>query len=165
MLLNLRLSLFPGNAFPPGTRTGSVPPLDPVVKAATTARAQRAAAFAILNCIPRPLARIYLSTSAPPTDNDNGSTGLGASITDKRKDEDAEERAERIEQAEIEAMVADIQESILDPFSNEYMNRHLVLAVLELVVTRLVPELGMNESTGKSVTELLAERGVDVEDE
>lgn len=136
-----------------------------MIKAANTARAQRAAAFAILNCIPKALARIYLTTSIPSTDNDAGHEGPISSRMDKRSNEDAEERAERIEQAEIEAMVADIQATVLEPFSNEYMNRHLVLAVLELVVSRLVPELGMDENTGKNVTDLLAERGVEFEGE
>jgi hypothetical protein len=46
-------------------------------------------------------------------------------------------------------------EEILDMFGDAYLNRHLVYNILELVVVRLVPELG--ESTP---SELLSERGV-----
>ena len=46
-------------------------------------------------------------------------------------------------------------EDILDVFGDVYCNKHLVYNILELVVVRLVPELG--ESTP---SELLSERGV-----
>lgn len=83
----------------------------------------------------------------------------------------AEETTQATEHAEIEAMIADISATVLDPFSNEYMNRHLVLAVLERVIVALVPELGREgeregeAGVGKRVAELLAERGVDVDGE
>jgi hypothetical protein len=46
-------------------------------------------------------------------------------------------------------------EEILDMFGDAYLNKHLVYNILELVIVRLVPELG--ESTP---SELLSERGV-----
>lgn len=46
-------------------------------------------------------------------------------------------------------------EDILDVFGDVYCNKHLVYNILELVVVRLVPELG--ESTP---SELLSERGI-----
>ena len=46
-------------------------------------------------------------------------------------------------------------EEILDVFGDAYLNKHLVYSILELVIVRLVPELG--ESTP---SELLSERGV-----
>lgn len=46
-------------------------------------------------------------------------------------------------------------EDILDVFGDVYCNKHLVYNILELVIVRLVPELG--ESTP---SELLSERGV-----
>jgi hypothetical protein len=46
-------------------------------------------------------------------------------------------------------------EEILDVFGDAYLNKHLVYNILELVIVRLVPELG--ESTP---SELLSERGV-----
>lgn len=52
-------------------------------------------------------------------------------------------------------MVAQLEE-ILDVFGNAYMNKHLVYNLLELVLVRLVPEMG-ERGTG----ELLRERGVE----
>ena len=46
-------------------------------------------------------------------------------------------------------------EDILDVFGDVYCNKHLVYNILELIIVRLVPELG--ESTP---SELLSERGV-----
>jgi len=46
-------------------------------------------------------------------------------------------------------------EDILDVFGDAYCNKHLVYNILELVIVRLVPELG--ESTP---SELLSERGI-----
>jgi hypothetical protein len=60
-------------------------------------------------------------------------------------DLDKEGENEMIEQAE----------QILDVFGDAYLNKHLVYNMLELVIVRLVPELG--ESTP---SQLLSERGV-----
>jgi hypothetical protein len=46
-------------------------------------------------------------------------------------------------------------EDILDVFGDVYCNKHLIYNILELIIVRLVPELG--ESTP---SELLSERGV-----
>lgn len=46
-------------------------------------------------------------------------------------------------------------EQMLDVFGDAYLNKHLFYNILELVIVRLIPELG--ESTP---TELLSERGV-----
>jgi hypothetical protein len=51
-------------------------------------------------------------------------------------------------------MIGQVEE-ILDVFGDSYLNKHLVYNVLELVIVRLLPELG--ESTP---SELLNERGV-----
>jgi len=41
-----------------------------------------------------------------------------------------------------------IEDSILDVFGDEYLNRHLLYSVLECVVVRIVPEMGMEMSEG-----------------
>ncbi|MCJ1482716.1 hypothetical protein MMC06_002882 [Schaereria dolodes] len=51
-----------------------------------------------------------------------------------------------------EKMVAEV-EGILDVFGDSYMNKHLVFGIVELVLVRLVPELGEN-----GVGELMAMR-------
>ena len=54
-----------------------------------------------------------------------------------------------------EQMLAEVEEDILDPFSDTSMNKHLIYSILELVVVSLVPEM-----TDKTPSELLVERGV-----
>ena len=53
-------------------------------------------------------------------------------------------------------MIGQVEE-ILDVFGDAYLNKHLVYNILELVVIRVVPELG--ESTP---SEILSERGVEL---
>lgn len=57
------------------------------------------------------------------------------------------------EDEEAEMILDEIEHSVLDVFSDAYCNKHLVYAMLELVLVRLVPEL-----TEKGVVELLEER-------
>ena len=51
-----------------------------------------------------------------------------------------------------EAMLEELEE-LLDTFGDAYMNRHLVFVIVELVVLRMVPEMGE-----RGVRELLEER-------
>ena len=53
-----------------------------------------------------------------------------------------------------EEMIRQVEE-ILDVFGDAYLNKHLVYNILELVITRVVPEL--RELTP---SEILSERGV-----
>lgn len=48
-----------------------------------------------------------------------------------------------------------IEDDMLRPLDDEYLNKHLVYSILELVVVRLMPELGE-----QPISALLAERGV-----
>lgn len=61
--------------------------------------------------------------------------------------------ANREEEREEERVLAEIEEGILDVFSDEYCNRHLLYGILELVLVRLMPELAE-----KGVAELWEER-------
>lgn len=111
-----------------------------------TAKAQRTAAIAILNLIPKPIARVYFPSSA--------------SARNATKDAEVDQKRGQTysrDDAELESMIAGV-ERILDVFSDPYLNRHLVFAVMERVVVALLPEL----AEGKSVAELLADRGVDI---
>jgi len=128
ILLNLRIALFPFNS--------RGPPAPPPPSPEEQLKIRRRAAEAILSLIPRPIARTYFATRN--IKNDGGDRP--GSETDG--DEESEEMSCQVEE-------------ILDVFGNAYMNKHLVYNILELVVVRLVPELG-EKTTG----ELLAERGV-----
>jgi len=57
-----------------------------------------------------------------------------------------------------EMIVDEIVEDILDPLDDIYLNKHLMYAILELILVKLIPELGE-----QPISELLAERGVDWE--
>lgn len=48
-----------------------------------------------------------------------------------------------------------IESDLLDLFEDDYCNKHLIFAILELVLVRLLPELA-----DRGVTELLEVRGV-----
>lgn len=45
--------------------------------------------------------------------------------------------------AESEDMIRDV-EGMLDVFGDPYLNRHFVFAVVEVLVVRLFPEMGVN---------------------
>ena len=53
-----------------------------------------------------------------------------------------------------------IQEDMLDMLDDTYINKHLLYAILELVLLRLIPELGE-----QTINDLLAERGIIVDDD
>jgi hypothetical protein len=55
--------------------------------------------------------------------------------------------------AEDARVISEIDQRILDVFSDEYCNKHLMYSALELILVRLMPELAE-----KTVTELLEER-------
>lgn len=52
-------------------------------------------------------------------------------------------------------IISVIEDDILHPFDDEYLNKHLVYSILELVLVRLMPEL-----CEQPISALLAERGV-----
>lgn len=53
-----------------------------------------------------------------------------------------------------EKVLLQIEEDLLNPFENAYLNKHLAYGILELLLVRLIPEL-----ENQSVSELLADRG------
>lgn len=77
----------------------------------------------------KPVVKVDLSESEPPVTKDIE----GAEGEDK------------------EAMINEV-EAILDIFGDSYCNKHLIYGILELVVVRLIPEVGE-----KGVKELMEE--------
>lgn len=59
------------------------------------------------------------------------------------------------DQNEEAFLLAAIEHEFLDLFADEYCNKHLVYAILEKILARLLPEL-----TERSVGELMEDRGV-----
>jgi hypothetical protein len=58
-------------------------------------------------------------------------------------------------QQEEDAVLLAIERDVLDLFSDSYCNRHLVFAIIEAVLVRIIPEL-----TDHAVADLMAERGL-----
>lgn len=58
-----------------------------------------------------------------------------------------------------QAIINDVVENILEPLDDVYLNKHLVYAIVELILVRLIPEL-----EEQPISDLLAERGVEWED-
>ena len=69
--------------------------------------------------------------------------GQGPEVVDENDDDDENE----------ETILKEIEEGILDVFSDAYLNKHLIYSMLELIVVRLIPEMAE-----KRVSELLGER-------
>ena len=111
----------------------------------------------MLTLIPKPIARVYFARGYDERlgerakrggrENDDGGGGGG--------DEIEEEEEEAAEEAEEMKMMTEQLESLLAIFGDAYLNKHWVYAVLELVLLRLVPEMGE-----RTTRELLVERGV-----
>lgn len=139
-----RTTICPNDTLPP---TSTAPPADPV---ASTAKARRAAAVALLNALfPRTVAlRLFCPEMAP-------------SLLDMVVGEGGGSPAEKREQTrrENERLVAAVHEEVLCVFEDGYMNKGLVYAVLERVLGSIFPELRGGES-GVGVEALLRERGV-----
>lgn len=126
VLRTLRGLVFPGNAPLQPTDTPPTPDSQDDRRRA----ARRAAAFAILNSIPRPLARLYLPTAA------------AADAAD-----------------EVDAMVSYLDANVLSLFQDAHMNKGLLYPVLDMLVAALLPELA-RDGAAKGVAQLLVERGV-----
>ncbi|GJC86617.1 hypothetical protein ColLi_09455 [Colletotrichum liriopes] len=84
-----------------------------------------------------------------PSKVDDGGKEAGANansddgnISDRNGEDDGQQQ-----------MLSEIEEGILDVFSDEYCNKHLVYSILELILVRLMPELAE-----KGVVELWEER-------
>ncbi|KAI5293065.1 hypothetical protein KEM55_007332, partial [Ascosphaera atra] len=54
-----------------------------------------------------------------------------------------------------ELLLQAVEKDVLDLFSDEYCNKHLIFSAIETILTKLMPELAQH-----SVGELMAERGL-----
>ncbi|KAK2004891.1 hypothetical protein LX36DRAFT_665387 [Colletotrichum falcatum] len=118
---------------------------------------RRRCASAILAKIPPWLANLYLGgrglglrwRSGPASktaSSENEADAIANSDDDKACNGSGENGGQQ-------QMLSEIEEGILDVFSDEYCNKHLVYGILELILVRLMPELAE-----KGVAELWEER-------
>ena len=140
LLLTLRTSIFPANTLAP-TR--------PIPSPAHQAVIKRACALEIISCIPSRVGRRFLLGSSHPRHREK-KPAIKDQISERELP--VADDVEGTDGEDREAMVKEV-EAILDIFGDSYCNKHLVYGILELVLVRLVPEIGE-----KGVKELMAER-------
>jgi hypothetical protein len=153
LLRALRGALFPNNA--PGT-----PTLVPPSSDAELAALRRKCARALGSLLPTWTTRLYFRGGR--FWRANGAVGPTGDLQGDpdRPDDQQCNRAGRnglaTEAYSIpldEDVVQQIEDTVLDVFSDEYCNKHLMYSVLELILVRLMPEL-----VEKGVAELWDER-------
>ncbi|KAJ0324177.1 hypothetical protein COL5a_007842 [Colletotrichum fioriniae] len=168
VLRSIRAALFPNNA--PGVSTLVAPSSDEQLRAL-----RRRCASAMLASIPPWLTGLYLGgrglgfrwRSGPDSragagddaaaalamsESEADVPGRGGATNDNRTN-DLGNGSKGDEDENQQRMLAEIEEGILDIFSDEYCNKHLVYSILELILVRLMPELAE-----KGVVELWEER-------
>lgn len=126
------------------SRQSATPAPLPSLSEIDPAAAKRHCAIRILSVVPGRVVRTLLGhpdAVDPPPDGNHNDDSSSISNTDRE------------ELIYVEAIESDI----LDLFADEYCNKHLVYAIIELVLVRLLPELGE-----RSVAELMEDRGVGV---
>lgn len=115
---------------------------------------KRQCATDILSLIPGSLARAFYRDTAEnhlkgvTTDNSNDSSRDEVPLS-------AAKSSSQTSIADEEELLEAIELDLLDPFSDAYCNKHLIYAVVELVLTKLIPEL-----SEQSVSSLMEERGI-----
>ncbi|EED20101.1 conserved hypothetical protein [Talaromyces stipitatus ATCC 10500] len=148
------------------TKNSSIPaPADSTPSPSEIAAIKRQCAAEILSLIPKSIARAFFGGGAkhranndttnnrnesshgelPPSTVNGSSRGSSAATnhTDENKDDKTEELLEAIER------------DLLDPFSDAYCNKHLIYAIVELFLIKLMPELSEHSISG-----LMEERGI-----
>ncbi|KAA8568398.1 hypothetical protein EYC84_007432 [Monilinia fructicola] len=132
LLRTLRQSIFPNNTLAPGR----IPPTP-----AETVQIRRQCAQTILGLIPIGVRDIYFGRASLHSDINNLSINIDVDVEAKTAQFSKDERHIR----EVE--------EVLNVFGDVYCNKHLLYGVVEIIIMRLIPELGE-----KGVQELLDER-------
>ncbi|RAO64345.1 uncharacterized protein BHQ10_000357 [Talaromyces amestolkiae] len=115
---------------------------------------KRQCATDILSLIPESVARAFFRGNAEnqvndyrPHDRNESSHNETSPFTSKGSSQSST--------ADTEDLLETIESDLLDPFSDAYCNKHLIYAIVELVLIKLIPEL-----SEQSVSSLMEERGI-----
>ena len=147
LLLALRTALFPNNS----TSTSSTTPsqVSPPSTASIQAIRHRCAT-AIVDAIPPAILARFLATVSPSDEARESEAEDEAKRRNRDRDSDDHQHHRRQRR---DRWIQDVEVSVLDVFGMPYMNKHLLYAIVELVVVRIFPEMAE-----KSVEDLLRER-------
>ncbi|KAL1971125.1 hypothetical protein VTN77DRAFT_76 [Rasamsonia byssochlamydoides] len=118
---------------------------------------KRQCAADILSLIPRRVARAFFCITADDIiaeTKKRSNTRVAANPNGEKRPEQALS-TENNDEVEKSLLLSAIENDILDPFADEYCNKHFVFSIIETVLVRLLPEL-----SERGVTELMEERGV-----
>jgi hypothetical protein len=124
---------------------------------AEIAAIKRQCAADILSLIPRRIARAFFCITA----EDIAAETNRRLESQKKRETDLEPAlssataTQNSDDVEESLLLSAIENDILDPFADEYCNKHLVFSIIETVLVRLLPEL-----SERGITELMEERGV-----
>lgn len=112
---------------------------------------KRQCATDILSLLPRSIAQAFFRGTVGGGD-DGGNTAESTMVN--HNDVDATTVVDDDDETTTLLLEA-IEMDLLDPFSDAYCNKHLIFAVIESVLVKLLPEL-----SERGITELMEERGV-----
>jgi len=144
---------------------------------------KRRCATDILSLIPGSVAQAFFGANTENRASDFATTGADNDITNDRSSnqptkgndqqfstagdssrdgvaaatavDNCEEKREDDDNAAKEELLEAIETDLLDPFSDSYCNKHLIFAIIEIVLVKIIPELSEHSISG-----LLEERGV-----
>jgi hypothetical protein len=128
------------------------------------AAVKRQCATDILSLIPEPIARAFFRGSAENQANDYTTNNRNESshdeippLTAMSPSQDRTTAAHHTDEENVgvEELLEAIENDLLEPFSDAYCNKHLIYAIVELVLIKLIPEL-----SEQSVSSLMEERGI-----
>lgn len=115
---------------------------------------KRQCATDILSLIPESIARAFFRGSAENQANDYTTNDRSESSHDEIPASTTKSTS-RESTADTEELLEAIENDLLEPFSDAYCNKHLIYAIVELVLIKLIPEL-----SEQTVSSLMEERGI-----
>lgn len=115
---------------------------------------KRQCATDILSLIPESIARAFFRGSAENQANDYTTNDRNESSHDEVPASTTRSSSQD-STADTEELLEAIESDLLDPFSDAYCNKHLIYAIVELLLIKLIPEL-----SEQSVSSLMEERGI-----
>ena len=119
---------------------------------------KRQCAADILSLIPESLARAFFRGAETNATRNKGHNELHEQQRNSSHgtgDNDPSHAGRPLGKEEREELLTIIEHDVLDPFSDAYCNKHVIFAIIEMVLVKLIPELSEH-----NVSSLMEERGI-----